>query len=521
MQTIQWSPIKLKSLLGLEGMANDSAFIKLGNYISIKEIPSQTVIRHAGAVETESHVLEKGLIGMFYNGELIRLYFQGDMFMDFESYREQIPSRYEFRALQDSSFTVLSYENEQRVLKDMPEFRQVSEYLIAKVRNSNEQWIAFSQLPYEDRLRKFEERVPGLRYLLKIKELGSLLGISPRSVTRLKNKDDHKPEMRDWKKEISKKIAYSFSVVQHSQAIEIELHAISWASEFHVILRNQDEIKGFLKSKLAYLSTFLYPEIEFQRGVWISKLYLWLFYLDDLTDRLPLGQKEKLWKGLEDWLLDFWTGSNSKPFLPFRLIQLANAFEDLWMELKKLEEVNEVQFQLIQKEIMNYINHNKIEAGFRDSHYLPSLEEYLHHKQYFSGAQLAVSLGCLEFKEGMEMESEVWEKTCRLRELGAKLIFLDNDLISFYKEIKIGDRMNYLAILKGHESCSVDEAKFRLLDYRQSILQEFQEINRKWMEDFNPQNHLILQHLKYVKYKISGSAHWSLNVTNRYDIPQY
>lgn len=519
MQTIQWNPIKLRSLLGLEDMANDSAFLKLGKYMSVREMLAQQIIRHAGAVETESHVLEKGLVGMYYNGELIRLYFPGDMFLDFDSYREQVPSRYEYKVLHDALFTVLTYENEQKVLKEIPEFKQVSEFLISKVRNSNEQWTAFSQLPYEDRLRKFEERIPGLRYFLKIKDLGSLLGISPRSVTRLKSKDDPKPSKKDWKSEVSREISYPFHAVQHNQALEIEQQAICWASELHALLRNPEEVKAVQKCKLALLSTFLYPEIEFPRGVWISKLYLWLFYLDDLTDRMPTGQKEQLWKGLQTWLSWFWEdGKKQSPFLPFRLIQLCNAFEDLWRNLWELEGVNEIQVSLIREEIEAYVFHNKVEAGFKDQNFLPDRETYLKYKPYFSGAQLAVSLSCLELKEGMDEESEVWQKTERLRALGAELIFLDNDLISFSKETKLGDSMNYLSLLRVHHDISLEEAKRQLLEFRQTVLEEFIELNSKWLGDFNPQNHLILQHLKYIKYKISGSAHWSLNVSNRYDL---
>ncbi|MHA7129248.1 terpene synthase family protein [Algoriphagus namhaensis] len=518
MNTVQWNPLKVKSLLGLQGMAEDAAFVKLGNYISIREVSSQTIIRHAGTVETESHVLEKGLIGMFRNGKLIRVFFEGDMFLDFDSYREQIPSRFEFRALMDSCFTVLTYEDEKLVLQDLPEFKEVSEYLISKVRNSNEQWVAFSQLPYEDRLRELELKVSNLRFILKIKELASLLGISNRSVTRLRSRESHQGGGENWKESITQKIGYPFKHSRHAQANQLEALAISWACDFHSFLCDPEEVKRFQKSKLGLLSTYLYPEIDFDKGLWINKLYVWLFFLDDKTDQLIPGSKERFWKLILDWVLVFWGKERGNPpFLPSKIASIANAFQDLWMELEQMDQVSKVQIELIQAEIQAHLHYSWIEAGFRDRGAYPSLEDYLEYKPYFSGAKLAVSLTCLEFEDQVFESDSLWQETASLRDLGAKLIFLDNDLISYKKEQAIGDHMNYLALLVLHNSLSPLEAKEKVLAIRTSVLQDFMAENKRWMEDFNPENHLILQKLKYIKFKIAASAFWSLKISNRYE----
>ena len=110
---VQWDPLELKSLLGLNGKASDGAFKKLRKFIKVSELARKKVIRFAGALETESHVLLSGLVGMYFNGELIRLFIPGEMFMDFESYLNQIPSKYEFRAILKSKFTNLSFKDEE------------------------------------------------------------------------------------------------------------------------------------------------------------------------------------------------------------------------------------------------------------------------------------------------------------------------------------------------------------------------------------------------------------------------
>ena len=128
---------------------------------------------------------------------------------------------------------------------------------------------------------------------------------------------------------------YPFPAYVHNDAAEIEEKTVSWAFHFHSILRNNDEIAYYKGQKFSYLSSCLYPEIDIERGVWISKLYLWLFYLDDITDDLHVGQKAGFWdyllSGVENIM-----GRNQLGFIPDRIIVFLNAFIDLAATLDSL-----------------------------------------------------------------------------------------------------------------------------------------------------------------------------------------
>lgn len=519
MKTIMWDPLVLKPLLGLKGGPKDEEFRNLRNYMEQKKLPKNAVIREAGVVESNSHVLLEGLIGMYFNRKLVRLFFPGDMFLDFESYSQQIPSRFQIKVLFDACFTSLSFENEMRVLNEITDFREVSDHLKARVRHSNEEWIAFTQLHYMDRLRELVNKFPKLILVLSVNDLCGLLGIGKSTAIKLRKVDYLAHQKAKSDEELVKQIKYPFEALKHPQSVELEDLAHSWAYNFHSFFTDLEEFKSFKNKKHALLSSYLYPEIDFFKGLWINKLFVWLFYLDDKTDLISPGAKEEFWTKLELWILGFLGEKNANlPFLPQRLTALANAFQDLWNELHKLDNVTQTQIDLIQSELLDHIKFSRIEAGFKDKGTLPSISEYLEIKPYISAAKLAVSLSCLEFEDEETIIAPFWQKTEELRSLGASLIYFDNDLFSYKKEQAANDQMNYIALLIKQEGLSLVQAKKKVLEDQMVHFKAFMELNKKWMNDFNPDNHLILQKLKFIKYKISGARLWSTEISKRYEI---
>lgn len=518
MKTIMWDPLSLKPLLGIKGGPKDAEFRKLGEFMDVVELPRKAIVREAGVVETYSRVLLKGLVGMYFDRKLVRLYFPGDMFLDFESYFQQIPSRYQLKVLMDAEFTTLSFENESKILNELPSFGEISEHLIAKVRNANEEWAASTQLHHLERLRIMEMKCPGLRLQIQVNDLADLLDISRSTVIKLRKSEESGARKTNSVTEQLKEIAYPFKPLKHEQKDQLETISLDWAYKLHSFFTDETEFALFKKNKQASLSSFLYPEIDFDKGLWISKLYVWLFYLDDKTDKLTIGSKEAFWKPIEEAISSYLANSNSTlPFLPSRIAAIINAFQDLWIELGNMEEVSESQLQLIKIEILNHIKYSRIEARYLDKQYFPTIEEYLEMRPYTSGARLAVNFSCLEFQENDIVKTIFWEKTAELRKLSTQLIQMDNDLFSFHKEKEAGDHMNYIALLVKNEGMSLYQAKERAMEVRKSYFNDFMSQNKKWMEDFNPENHLILQQLKYIKYKITGARYWSAEISKRYE----
>lgn len=514
MKSYDLDPEFLKTLFGLEGKVSNKAFERLDEFLEIKEFERKSIIRHAGSIESESRFLVDGMVGMYFMNKLSRLYFPGDVFMDFESYQTQVPSKYRFKALEDTVFISLSYSNEAKLLEEIPEFTDFSKSQIAKVRNSDFEWHAFTQMNYRDKIRVIEEKLPSFKYDLTNAEKADLLGVSYATAARIK-KDRGFEHHKIADNQLGKMLQYPFPAYVHSDASEIEEQTVSWAYHFHSIFRSHEEILIYKKNKFSYLSSCLYPEIEFERGVWISKLYLWLFYLDDITDDLNVGLKEGFWNYL---LIGVENIIKGKPndITQSRINVFLGAFSDLVSEFNELVLGNKEIKALIYTEILNYLKENKVEAEYKDKGTPPSIEEYELIRPNFSGGNLALSLCAFESGEVLKKNCNDWEQTKDLRTLAAKLIYLSNDLISYQKEAKQGDFMNLVALEMLHSKISFKMAQQEVLSLHAETLDEFVALEKKWKERYRPENREILKYLKQIKYKIAGSVHWSLSISPRY-----
>lgn len=514
MELYDLDPIFLKKLFGLEGKVSTQAFERVGEFLEIGTAKRKATIRHAGTVEIESRFLVEGMVGMYYMGNLSRLYFPGDVFMDFESYQTQVPSKYRFKSFGEAVYISLSYLNEALLLKEIPEFTDFSKSQIAKVRYADVEWYAFTQMNYRDKIRVIEEKFPSFKYDLTNKEKASLLGVSYATAARIK-KETYEAKTIDKIGQLGKVLHYPFPAYVHNDAADIEDQTASWAFHFHSILRSKEEVAYYKNQKFSYLSSCLYPEIDIEKGVWISKLYLWLFYMDDMTDDLHIGQKADFWNYLLSGSVNVMEG---KPlgFNPDRISLFLNAFSDLATEFDVLVSGNKELKGLIFSEVLNYMQKNKIEAEFKDKKTLPSWEEYQDIRPAFSGGNLALALCAFESGENFTSDSSDWKDTSDLRVQAAKLIYLSNDLISYQKEADRGDFMNAVALLMQHKGMSFKEAQQEVLNLHAEGLEEFVMMDKKWREEYRPENSGVLKYLKQIKYKIAGSVHWSLSISPRY-----
>lgn len=515
MSTVTWDPVRIRTLLGLEEMADVRAFEKLGEYLSLTKLYEKEVIRYAGEVELHSHVLIEGLVGMYQNGRLVRLFFPGDMFMDYDSYVQQIPSRYEIRCLKDSLFSSLDFKQEQEVLKNIPELREVSEQLIQRIRFANEQWVAFTQLHHLERIELLEARLPSIRGVLKRADMASILGVSESTVQRMRSrKDEPDSGIPNWKLQLMAELKYSFQHALHPKALEIQEITRVWATSFQNLLRTPDEIKAFEAQKLSLLSSYLYPETELDTAIWISKLYTWLFYLDDQTDRIPKGQKTGFWKfilsGLEN-------REGEEVILPARIRDLVLVWKELRAALPQLENMCASKIDLVEKEVLDFIRYNLKEAGLKDEGKVQDPRSFLVDKPFYSGARLAVNFTCLDMGREFGEDSEEWKKSKGIRELGERLIFLSNDLISYRKEKNIGDSMNLISVWMREKNLNFMQAQDKVLNEFHECLREFLRLDLEIRSNHDPGNIWLLHCLKQVKYKVAGSNYWSLHESNRYE----
>ena len=76
--------------------------------------------------------------------------------------------------------------------------------------------------------------------------------------------------------------------------------------------------------------------------------------------------------------------------------------------------------------------------------------------------------------------------------------------------------MNAVALMMHYKQLEFTMAQQKVLNLHAETLEEFMVLERKWKEEYKPENSGILKYLKQIKYKIAGAVHWSLSISPRY-----
>jgi hypothetical protein len=111
---------------------------------------------------------------------------------------------------------------------------------------------------------------------------------------------------------------------------------------------------------------------------------------------------------------------------------------------------------LFKTEIRSYLKANLWEAQNRSTESIPTTKDYLSKRPIFSGANLSIFLCALSINRKFSEIQEDWDKLEGFRALASKLIFISNDLISFFKEKSNGDFHNWMTLLINHEGLTQD-----------------------------------------------------------------
>jgi hypothetical protein len=515
MQGAKWSAVELKNHFPPIKKVGDLVLKELNEFMKKEEHPPKSILKAAGETEIYSRIIIKGHVGMYRRNKLIRVYFPGEICMDTASYFQQLPTEFELRALDQVEHSVLSFKNEKKVLDAFPELSHFSEEMISMVRNADNFWFEFSQQKWSVSLDYLEQRWPTFRSVLKYREIGNLVNKDERTISRHFDQGYKNEKVKSFFQDMVTQISYPFKGERFPDAKELDGKIIAWAHGIHGFLRTDQEVKKFQEKKLSWLSTYLYPEANYETSLWIDKLYAVLFCMDDFTDHLPDGGKSDYWesisKGIQEVLDEKPISVKGLQVLPYLF-----AFEELWKELSNFEQVDEEYRELLRHEFTIYLKANLWEARNRDNQTRPEIKDYLLQRPIFSGGQIALALIPLGMGEPFSEIKSSWERSLGLRQLAAKMIFITNDLFSYQKEKQNGDFHNWLILLVHFEQKSESAAKDYLIIQHNKTLEIFLNSIQELSKNFNPENDHLLSILKQVKFQISGAVEWSISCSNRY-----
>ena len=173
---------------------DDDSFALLQNIFRQKTIKRDMYFLQEGEPSTELAMVMKGLFRTYYideKGNDITKYFypEGSMLFSYKAYITHSNSMYSMQALEDSEILSAKISDFEEVVKSnillLSYYKKIlDDALIMK----EEHACSFKLLNSAERYKQFLVQYPGLEKRVKQFQLASYLGITPVSLSRIKNK---------------------------------------------------------------------------------------------------------------------------------------------------------------------------------------------------------------------------------------------------------------------------------------------------------------------------------------------
>lgn len=151
------------------------------------------LLKQGGICQYETFVTS-GLLRMFHineKGEEQTLQFGVEdwWFTDLDSFFNQVPSRLNIQALENSSVLVLSFENRQLATQQLPFIQELNWTMLRKSYNAlQHRMIDNLSKTADERYLDYVKKYPHIVKRLSNIHIASYLGVSPESLSRIKNK---------------------------------------------------------------------------------------------------------------------------------------------------------------------------------------------------------------------------------------------------------------------------------------------------------------------------------------------
>lgn len=165
----------------------------INEYIPIKNYTKGTVLLHEGQVSKEAYYVIKGCVRAYYavNGEELTtaFYTENESCASLYSFSNQLPSTHYLECIEDCTLSVLTYDNEKKLLKEFPGFESLCRSTVESDFGKNQEMLAnFITKNPEERYSHLLETRPNLLQRIPQYYLASYLGVKPESLSRIRKR---------------------------------------------------------------------------------------------------------------------------------------------------------------------------------------------------------------------------------------------------------------------------------------------------------------------------------------------
>jgi CRP-like cAMP-binding protein len=175
------------------GMLTDEEIEVLSQMMTIKTFKKGSFLLKEGQIASYAYFTLKGCVREYYlkDGEekTISFYIEGDDVAENSSYVLQVPSKHYLECLEDTTLTVISYQNDKTFKKRFPRLGtlcyETMEQQLGEFQNIAGEYIASTP---EERYLKLVETRPDLLNRVPQYQLASYIGVTPESLSRIRNR---------------------------------------------------------------------------------------------------------------------------------------------------------------------------------------------------------------------------------------------------------------------------------------------------------------------------------------------
>jgi CRP-like cAMP-binding protein len=197
---VLYDPLELESMaqdinlyLRSSGMLTDEEIEVMRQIMSIKTFKKGSFLLKEGQIASYAYYNLKGCVREYYlkDGEekTISFYIEGDDVSSNSSYVLQVPSKHYLECIEDTTLTVMSYQNDKAFKKRFPRLGTLcyakTEEQLGEFQDIAAQYIVSTP---EERYLKLVETRPDLLNRVPQYQLASYIGVTPESLSRIRNR---------------------------------------------------------------------------------------------------------------------------------------------------------------------------------------------------------------------------------------------------------------------------------------------------------------------------------------------
>ncbi len=167
---------------------------KILNIITIKEVPSETILLYEGDTASKLFMVIKGCLRSYYikeNGDEItaQFFIEGQMVSSFESMITGTPSRVYIDAVEDSILGIIQTKDLKKLINENSKVKDhFDKVLVSRLIYYMNHHASFILDNPEKRYQKFSQDNPELVLRLPKRYIASYLGITPVSLSRIRTR---------------------------------------------------------------------------------------------------------------------------------------------------------------------------------------------------------------------------------------------------------------------------------------------------------------------------------------------